>query len=449
MNAPAGDTIYALSSGRLPAAIAVVRMSGPRARIGLEMLAGKLPEPRRAAYAVIRNPASGEMIDGAIAIWIPGPKSETGEDMAEIHLHGGRALVAAVFQVLANIDGFRIADPGEFTRRALLNGKIDLTGVEALGDLIAAETEAQRRQAMHQFRGALARKAGEWRERLLDALALMEASIDFSDEGDVPQNLQTAATAAIRQIADEMDAALADANRGEKLREGFVAAIAGPANAGKSTLLNTLAKRDVAIVTDIPGTTRDQIEVSLDLKGVPVVLVDTAGIRATTDPIEAEGIRRALARAHEADLVLWLVDAEDHYPPAPPARAAKVITVRTKADRLAMDTRSSDPGISSGIPDGLSISAHTGEGMDRLIETLAAEAQKLAGEPALVTHARQRHWVSDAIRHLRSVIAANGKSEELIAEDIRQAAQAVGRITGRVGVDEVLDRIFKNFCIGK
>jgi tRNA modification GTPase len=449
MNAPKGDTIYALSSGRLPAAIAVVRMSGPRARIGLETLAGKLPEPRRAAYAAIKNPQTGDRIDDAIAIWIPGPKSETGEDMAEIHLHGGRALVAAVFQVLANIDGFRPAEAGEFTRRSLLNGKIDLTGVEALGDLIAAETEAQRRQAMHQFRGALAKKADGWRERLLDALALMEASIDFSDEGDVPQNLQATSGSVVREILSEMEEALASAHRGEKLREGFVVAITGPANAGKSTLLNTLAKRDVAIVTDIPGTTRDQIEVSLDLNGVPVVLVDTAGIRATTDPIEAEGIRRALARAHEADLVLWLVDAEDHYPPAPPPRGARVITLRTKADRLATGAQTDAPKLSTEIANAFSISAHTGEGMDRLIETLAAEASKLAGEPALVTHARQRHWVSDAIGHLRLAIGAHGKSEELIAEDIRQAAQAMGRITGRVEVEEVLDRIFKNFCIGK
>ncbi len=450
MKVSTGDTIYALSSGRLPAAIAVVRISGPRARIALETLVGKLPEPRRAAYAAIKNPDTKEMIDDAIAIWIPGPKSETGEDMAEIHLHGGRALVAAVFQILANIDGFRLAEPGEFTRRALLNGKIDLTAVEALGDLIAAETEAQRRQALHQFRGALAKKADDWRERLLDALALMEASIDFSDEGDVPQNLQAASAASLGAIADEMETALSSAHRGEKLREGFVVAIAGPANAGKSTLLNTLAKRDVAIVTDIPGTTRDQIEIFLDLKGVPVVLVDTAGIRETSDPIEREGIRRALARAHEADLVLWLVDAEDHYPPKPPAGHARSITVRTKADRLASGARSNAPEISSGISDPITISAHTGEGMDRLIETLAREAEVLAGEPALVTHARQRQAISDAVDRIRSALKIQSSgSEELVAEDIRLAARAMGRVTGRVDVEEVLDRVFKNFCIGK
>lgn len=448
MNAARGDTIYALSSGRLPAAIAVVRISGPRARVGLETLTGKLPEPRRAAFAAIKNPASGETIDDAIAIWIPGPKSETGEDMAEIHLHGGRALVAAVFQVLGNLEGFRPAEAGEFTRRSLLNGKIDLTGVEALGDLIAAETEAQRRQAMHQFRGALAKKADEWRERLLDALALMEASIDFSDEGDVPQNLQGAATAAIKEIAAEMDAALADANRGEKLREGFVVAIAGPANAGKSTLLNTLAKRDVAIVTDIPGTTRDPIEVSLDLKGVPVVLVDTAGLRATTDPVEAEGIRRALARANEADLVLWLVEAEDRLPPEPPSRAAPAFVVRTKMDRLGIGGRPNLADVSLATPTALWISARTGQGMDKLLEALAREASALAGEPALVTHERQRRAVEEASLLLQLPLGLPD-AEELIAENIRLAAREMGRITGRVDVEEVLDRIFKNFCIGK
>ncbi len=448
MNARAPDTIYALSSGRLPAAIAVVRISGPGARLALETFGCKLPEPRRGTHAILRDPKSGEIIDDALALFFPAPKSETGEDVVEIQMHGGRALLAAVFQVLGGIPGFRPAEAGEFTRRALLNGKLDLTAVEALGDLIAAETEAQRRQAMHQFQGALAKQAEDWRSRLLDALALVEASIDFSDEGDVPDNLRATAVQASAEILSEMEAALTTAHRGEKLREGFVVAIAGPVNAGKSTLLNALAKRDVAIVTDIPGTTRDQIEVSLDLNGVPVVLVDTAGIRATTEPIEAEGIRRALARAHEADLVLWLVDAEDRYPPSPPARTAKVISVRTKTDRLAKGVRADAP-VAPVISRALSISVHTGEGMDLLIETLAAEASKLAGEPALVTHARQRHWVSDAIGHLRPVVVADAKSEELLAENIRQAAQAMGRITGRIDVEEVLDRIFKNFCIGK
>lgn len=449
MNAARGDTIYALSSGRLPAAIAVVRISGPRAQAALEALGCRLPLPRRGTHALLRDPATGEVIDDALALYFPAPNSETGEDVVEIQMHGGRALLAAVFQVLGKIEGFRPAEAGEFTRRALLNGKIDLTRVEALGDLIAAETDAQRRQAMHQFRGALAKQADEWRERLLDALALTEASIDFSDEGDVPQNLQSAACGSVREILSEMEEALASAHRGEKLREGFVVAIAGPVNVGKSTLLNALAKRDVAIVTDIPGTTRDQIEVSLDLNGVPVVLVDTAGIRQTKDPVESEGIRRALARAQGADLVLWLVDARDQVPPAPPPQATRVITVRTRTDRLASGAQIDAPKLSTETASALSISAHTGEGMEQLIKTLAAEASRLAGEPALVTHARQRHWVSDAIGHLRSVIAADGKSEELVAEDIRQAVQAMGRITGRVGVEEVLDRIFKNFCIGK
>ena len=327
------DTIYALSSGRLPAAIAIVRISGSKARIGLETLGGKVPEPRRAVRGIFRDPSSGAVIDDGLVLWFVGPASETGEDVAELHLHGGRAVVAAVFRVLGTLDGFRPAEAGEFTRRALLNGKLDLTAVEGLGDLVAAETEAQRRQAMAQFRGALSAKVEAWRARLVEVMARLEAGIDFSDEGDVPGDLLRPAVGIARELASEIRAVLADAPRGERLREGFVVAIAGPPNVGKSTLLNRLAERDVAIVSAIPGTTRDAIEVALDLKGVPVVLVDTAGVRETRDPIELEGVKRALARAASADLVLWLTEAGGPSP-APPA-TAKTIIVRTKTDLVA------------------------------------------------------------------------------------------------------------------
>jgi tRNA modification GTPase len=438
------DTIYALSSGRLPAAIAVVRISGRRARAALETLAGKVPDARRAAHIVVREPASAEVIDDAIALWFPGPASETGEDVAEIHLHGGRAIVAAVFQALGNIDGFRPAQAGEFTRRALVNGKLDLVAVEGLGDLIAAETEAQRRQALAQFRGALSERVESWREKLISALATLEASIDFADEEDVPDDLLTPATAIARALAGEIRSALLDAERGERLREGFVVALAGPPNVGKSTLLNRLARRDVAIVTDMPGTTRDAIEVALDLGGVPVVLVDTAGVRETGDVVEAEGVRRARARVEAADLVLWLVQADDENPaPAPSARRA--VVVRTKSDLIdsATQWRLRDRGE-------FVLSAKTDSGVDRLLEMLTGEAQSLAGAPALVTHARQRHALSEAVMRLDAAVAgAAAGREELVAEELRLAARSLGQITGRVDVEDVLGQVFRNFCVGK
>jgi tRNA modification GTPase len=439
------DTIYALSSGRLPAAIAVVRISGARARAGLEALMKKIPEPRRATHAIVRDPASGEIIDDALALWFPGPASETGEDVAEIHLHGGRAVLAAAFQILGNIEGFRPARAGEFTRRALTNGKLDLAAVEGLGDLIAAETEAQRRQALAQFRGALSVRVERWREQLIAALATLEASIDFVDEDDVPKDLLTPATKLADALAQEVKDALADAERGERLREGFVVALAGPPNVGKSTLMNRLARREVAIVTDIPGTTRDAIEVALDLGGVPVVLVDTAGVRETRDPIEAEGVRRALARAESADLVLWLVEANDSGPSPPPV-AQKAIIVRTKSDLLDSATQRRLTNAGS-----LLVSAKTDSGVDQLLNVLTDKALSLGGgEPALVTHARQRHALKESVARLEeaTAVAAPGQ-EELVAEELRLAARALGRVTGRVDVEDVLDQVFRNFCIGK
>ena len=437
------DTIYALSSGRLPAAIAIVRISGSRARIGLETLGEKAPEPRRAARAIFRDPSTGAVIDDGLVLWFAGPASETGEDVAELHLHGGRAVVAAVFRVLGGLDGFRPAEPGEFTRRALFNGKLDLAAVEGLGDLVAAETEAQRRQAMAQFRGALSAKVEAWRARLVEAMARLEAGIDFSDEGDVPSDLLRSAMKIARELASEIRAVLVDAPRGERLREGFVVAIAGPPNVGKSTLINRLAERDVAIVSAIPGTTRDAIEVALDLKGVPVVLVDTAGVRRSKDPIELEGVKRALARAASADLVLWLTEAAGPSP-APP-KGARTIMVRTKADLL-------DSEVQRRLQDkeSISISAKTGAGMARLLDFLAHEAEALSGEPALVTRERQRMALAEALKRLEAAvdIAAKGK-EELVAEEMRMAANALGRITGRIGVEEVLGEIFRSFCIGK
>ena len=304
-------TIFALSSGRPPAAIAVVRVSGPQAGAALKALIGRVPEPRKAVLAHVREPQSGEVIDEVLALWFPAPHSETGEDVAELQLHGGHAVVAGVLDALGKIEGCRLAEAGEFTRRAFENGRLDLTAVEGLADLIAAETPAQRRQAFRQLKGLIGDRAEDWRRRLIEALALIEARIDFSDEADVPEDLMGPALHAAQQLRDEIAEALADGGRGERLREGLVVAIAGPPNAGKSTLLNRLARREAAIVSPYPGTTRDVIEVHLDLGGYPVTLLDTAGIRESDDPVEQEGVRRARGRAADADLVLWVTDLSD------------------------------------------------------------------------------------------------------------------------------------------
>src|SRR3954466_11322628 len=313
MCAASTPTIFALSSGRPPAAIAVVRVSGPRAGDAITALGGKLPEPRRAALRRLRH--DGALLDEALVLWFPGPATETGEDMAELHLHGGRAVVAAVLAALGKLEGFRPAEAGEFTRRAFANGRLDLTAVEGLGDLVFAETEAQRAQAMRQFSGALGHRADAWRSRLIEALALIEARIDFSDQ-DVPDDLISPALHVARELVEDIEKALADEHRGERLREGLTVAIAGPPNAGKSSLLNRLARRDVAIVSPTPGTTRDVIEVHLDLAGYPVTLLDTAGVRASKDPVEQEGVRRAKARAEAADLVLWVEEAAEGSAPS-------------------------------------------------------------------------------------------------------------------------------------
>jgi tRNA modification GTPase len=440
-----GDTIFALSSGRLPAAIAVVRISGINARLGLETFGVKLPQPRWAARAQLLDPDSRETIDDALALWFQGPKSETGEDMVELHLHGGKAILARVFSVLGRIAGFRPAEAGEFTKRAVLNGKMDISHAEGLGDLVFAETETQRRQAMHQYQGALSKKVEGWRSKLIEAMALIEANLDFADEADVPENLLAPAARAASEMLAEIEAALADARRGERLREGFSVAIAGAPNAGKSTLLNALAQRDVAIVSDIPGTTRDVIEVALDLNGVSVVLIDTAGIRETNDPVEQEGVRRALARAEAADLVLMLEAADGGAVSLSIRDDQTAWRILTKVDLLDSDSKQS-----RGQNDPLSISAKTGAGIDELLKRLSKEAERFAGEPALVTRERQRVALREAAERISSALTLSKPGqEELFAEELRLAARALGRITGRVDVEDVLDKIFSSFCIGK
>ncbi len=448
------DTIYALSSGSVPAAIGVVRISGPQAKSALEALVGRVPESRRAMLATIRDPVSGETIDQALVLFFEGPNSETGEDVVELQLHGGRAVIAATFNALSRLPGLRPAEGGEFTRRGFENGKLDLTAVEGLADLIFADTEAQRRQAVRQLQGLLGDRAENWRLRLIEAMALAEAGIDFADEGDVAADVAVRSLNAARLLHREIAALLAEGRRGERLRDGLVVAIAGPPNAGKSTLLNRIAKREVAIVSPHAGTTRDVIEVHLDLGGYPVTLLDTAGIRETDDPVEREGVNRARARAGTADLVLWLTDGEAANPDSAAEDAARVWIVRTKSDLRAgsladMGARGRSQAEDSHFYE---LSAVSGEGMDRLLADLTAFARATleSGEPALVTRERQRHLLQQSEAALRRAITeAETGREDTFAEELRVAAQALGRLTGRVDVEDVLDKIFRDFCIGK
>ena len=428
------DTIYALSSGGLPAGVAVIRISGPGAGPCLRALGGSLPTPRRAELRAFSRPSDGAELDRGLALWFPGPASFTGEDCAELHVHGGRSVVQAIFDVLSAA-GARYAEAGEFSRRAFLHGKLDLTAVEGLADLIAAETELQRRQALGQASGGLAAKAEFWRDGLLDLRAELEARLDFSDEADVPEALGPDFLSALDRIRTEMEDALRGAACGERVRDGWRVAITGRPNAGKSSLLNALAQRDVAIVADEPGTTRDVLEVALDLEGCPVLLFDTAGLRDTASAVEQEGVRRARAAARDADLILWLEDCR--LPPeAPPVETdAPVWRVRTKVD------------LSAAPVEGTVISVVSGAGMDGLLSRLAEGAREaMAGGAALITRRRQREAVAAAVAALS---AMTGSDDEIAADLLRRATDAIGRLTGRVDVDAVLDRLFGEFCIGK
>jgi tRNA U34 5-carboxymethylaminomethyl modifying GTPase MnmE/TrmE len=580
-------TIFALSSGRPPAAIAVIRISGTRAGDALAALGVKIPEPRKAVLARIRDQNSSdanEIIDEALALWFPGPNSETGEDTAELQIHGGPAVIAVTLDALSRIEGLRPAEAGEFTRRAFENGKLDLTAVEGLADLVSAETQGQRRQAFRQMKGLLGNRAETWRQRLIQALALVEARIDFSDEGDVPEELIAPALAIARELAGEIEVALADGRRGERVRDGLVVAIAGPPNAGKSTLLNLLAKREAAIVSPYAGTTRDVIEVHLDLGGMAVTLLDTAGIRETGDPVEMEGVRRARERAAGADLVLWVEDASKpeaagpmaDIPPVIPGRPAEggrtrnpettsepasgfrvrafsasrndgeegpvsgaavrsssnsfrdafpgaselpfhqaqhssaalpppVWLVRNKVDLIQWDSIRSERIVQLAIADEsllqfnkslrdidnsslpprselkkrtnasltdmvkteladktelqvinsdhiFSLSAVSGEGFDLLLAELTGFAAAFVdgAESFLVTRARHRHRLEETLAALRRALQpALAGQEDLVAEELRTAAAALGRLTGRVDVEDILDVIFRDFCIGK
>jgi tRNA modification GTPase len=451
---PREQTIFALSSGRPPSAISIVRVSGPQAGVALTSLADQIPLPRRATRALLRD-ANRQPVDDAVVLWFPGPASATGEDVAEFHVHGGRAVLAALFAALSGFADMRPAEPGEFTRRAFENGKLDLTEAEGLDDLIHADTDRQRRQALRQLKGLLGAKARDWRAQIIEASALIEAGIDFSDEGDVPAELIAPALAKIKTLLGEIQEVLAAQGRSERLREGLVVAIAGPPNVGKSTLMNQLARREVAIVSPHAGTTRDIIEVQLDLDGYPVTVVDTAGIRETDNPVEQEGVRRARMRAAEADLVLWMIDAQHEQ--RPQQGAAPAWTVRNKIDLDAVRADSPNPfqpadvGQERRLGSHFGISASRGDGIRELISALVGFARDYlgSGEDSLISRVRQRKLLEEAADSLQRSIEVIGKGEELAAEELRAAAQCLGRLLGRVDVEDILDAIFRDFCIGK
>ena len=441
-------TIFALASAPGRAGVAVVRISGTGAGRVLDFMAGPRPEPRRAVGRAIRHPEGGTVLDRGVVLWFPSPKSFTGEDVVELHLHGGRAVVQAVLAALTVLPGLRLAEPGEFARRAFDAGKLDLAEVEGLADLIDAETEGQRRQALAQATGALSSLYEGWRASVIDALAYVEAGLDFSDEADIGEKTFAEARSIIGVLVSAVNHHLDDGHRGEILREGFRVALTGPPNAGKSSLLNALARRDAAIVSAEAGTTRDVIEVRLDLKGLPVIVSDTAGFREAAGDVEREGMRRSLAVAQAADLVLWLTDATGPRTTMPDELASvadRTLLVLNKVDLF--------PGGSTPVlPDDMvPLSVKTGEGVADLIERLQVIASERIGHPGetVLTQVRHRRLVEFARDSLVAFLDGASDDVELRAEDLRRAADALGRITGRVDVEDVLDQIFGRFCIGK
>lgn len=437
-------TIVALASAPGRAGVSVVRLSGCGAARAIEKICrpSSLPAPRRATLRGIYDFRTGELIDRALVLWFPAPHSFTGEDVAELHLHGGRSILKTTLEALCSIEGVSPAEPGAFTRRAFENGKLDLTEAEALADLVDAETAAQRRQALRQMEGELGRLYYGWAARLKKRLAFIEAEIDFADE-ELPPEITAERMDDLLRLEKEIAAHLDDHHRGERLREGFLVALLGAPNAGKSSLLNALARREAAIVAETPGTTRDSIEIPLDLGGYPVTLVDTAGLRETADAVEGEGVRRALVRAEQADVRLLVFDGQAW--PQKDAETAALqdetsILLVNKKDLISKEQKTETA---------LFVSAKTGEGLKALTARLIEEMDRrftAQASPAL-TRARHRLALEEALAALRRALAA--PEVELCAEDLRAAVRALGRLTGRVDVEDLLDEIFSSFCIGK
>ncbi len=435
------DTIAALSSGALPAGIAVVRLSGPAVPALLEQLTGSVPEPRRASLRAIVAPDGG-VIDAAVVLYMPGPGSFTGEDVCEFQCHGSRAVASALLDAVCAMDGVRLAEPGEFTRRAFINGKLDLVQAEALSDLLQAETEAQRRLAVANSTGAQSLLYHGWREQLLKQRALVEAGLDFSDEGDVPADVEAGIIDSLTKLSFDIKAHAAAGRQGEILTDGYRVVLAGPPNAGKSSLLNALAKRDAAIVSDEPGTTRDVIDVRLDLGGYLVIVSDTAGLRGeVAGSVERIGIARARERIGGADLVVFLDDGRgaEEMPDVEPER---LLVVRSKGDLTSVGDHSDS--------ERLRISTVTGEGLDMLTAALFQRVAAVDGSAVAVvpTRERQRLMLLEAARELDEAIATMA-DPTLGAEHLRRASDCLGRLSGAIDVEDILGSIFSTFCIGK
>lgn len=427
------DTIYALATAQGKAGVAIVRVSGPLAKAGLMPHVGSFGPARHASLRSLRR--GDELLDQAVVIWFEKDRSFTGEEVVEIHLHGSIAIVTVVLDLLGRIDGFRLAEAGEFTRRALGNGRLDLAQVEGLSDLIVAETEAQRRQAMRVFSGAIGKKTEIWRARMIRAAALIEAVLDFADE-DVPVDVFPEVTLLVSEVLTELRAERAGYATSERIRHGFEVAIIGPPNVGKSTLLNRLAGREAALTSEFAGTTRDVIEVRMDLQGLPVTLLDTAGMRETDDPVEAMGIDRAVMRARSADLRLFLVEDDTDLGALTPGPGDLVVAA--KADLRGFG--------------GLAVSGMTGEGIDSLVAEIGRRLSEQASGSATITHARHRDVIDSSIHALGfalEMLETGEVSEEIVADVLRQAVTTMDCLIGNVGVEDLLGNIFASFCIGK
>lgn len=440
-----GDSIFALASAAGKAGIAVLRLSGPLVPNAVRTLLQRdqLPPVRRAVLAKLHHPSTRQILDHALVIWLQGPNSYSGEDMAELHLHGGRAILHSVCEALT-LCGLRLAEPGEFSRRAVVNGKMDLTMAEAVMDMVEAETEQQQKVALRQLDGGLRDLYARWSDELTHHLAHLEAAIDFADD-DLPDNVRDHATTALVKLATEVQAHLADARRGERQRDGLSVVIIGAPNAGKSSLLNMLAQRDVAIVTPIAGTTRDVLEVQCDLAGYAVQLVDTAGLRETDNVVEQEGIKRALKRAEQADFKLVLMDGSQDILEAS-------ILQQIGPDDLLVITKADLPQqlcLPASYGNALHISTQTGVGVQALLERITDKVRALSESTQAILPTRARHREALLATHeaLQRAIAA--PQDDLRAEDVRLARRHLGRITGQVGVEDLLDIIFRDFCLGK
>jgi tRNA modification GTPase len=443
------QTIFAAATPPGRSGVAVIRISGPSVQAVMATLCGRPLEPRQAVLCVLRHPASNEALDRALALYFKAPASFTGEDVLELHIHGGRAVMEGVLSALSIMPDLRPAEAGEFTRRAFVNGKLDLMEVEGLADLIDAETAQQRALALKHMGGEASNRLNRWRNTLIEARALMEAEIDFPDEGDVPPALKADALRLIEQLAQELREELRRSTFAERLREGFTVVLAGAPNAGKSTLLNALVRRDVAITSPTPGTTRDTLDVHLDVQGLPLTLMDTAGLRNSEDAIEREGIARARARMREADLVLVLESGEDAPLDAFLEELPEAIPlwrIRTQIDLLDSDEQQRLSQSYTHV-----LSAVSGQGLDALLSALADffRDHAVEGAQAALTRVRHRTQVLDALRWMDGVLGEPDRPLEILAEELRYATDSLSKLVGHVSVDDLFDTLFSRFCIGK